>query len=255
MQEKKISLSGGELCYRESGNEKDPVILFIHGNLASSLWYKDVMDIPGFRCIAVDLPNCGSSFHTNNFSMEFYAASVEEFLKALRIENCSIVGHSLGGVVAMELASRDRTSISRMVLVSPGPVEGLQVPKEHYPIIEQYKTNRELLKQALHGVMPGLKNMDTLERLTDTAGKMNPKAYTCHADEIGKTDYTKRLGRLPFPSLLIRGDADILITDQMARNNADFLGAQYMELAGSGHSPMVENPKEFLKIIKDFMEK
>ncbi len=254
MQEKNVSLSGGKLAYREKGSETSPVLLYIHGNLASSLWYKEVMDLPGFRCVAVDLPNCGSSFHTDSFSMEFYAASMEAFLKALQVERCYVVGHSLGGVVAMEMAARGRTDIAGMVLVSPGPVEGLKVPKEHYPVIEQYKTNRELLKQALHSVVPSLENMETLEQLTETGRKMNPKAYIGHADELGRADYTKRLGRLPFPTLIIRGDSDILITKEMARHSAEFLGARYMELAGTGHSPMVETPKEFLKILQTFLE-
>lgn len=165
----------------------------------------------------------------------------------------TIVGHSLGGVVAMELAARAELPIEKMLLVSPGPIEGLVTPKEQYPVLETYRTNRNLLKTALATVVPTLDDVDVLEELVDEGMRMHPGAFLGHPDALTKADYTDRLGKLPFPSMIIRGNADRLITQEMCTRTAWHLGAVYRELSGVGHSPMVEDPGLFLSVLKDFV--
>ena len=239
--------------YRSAGD--GPVVLYLHGNLGSSLWYQQVMKITGWRTVAPDLPNFGDSDSTGVFTMAAYASAVKKFLDELDISSCVLVGHSLGGVVAMEMAADCPEMIQKLVLVSPGPVEGLVTPQEYYPVIETYKSNRELLQKALSTVVPTLNDPRLLNTLTDTALMMHPAAFTSHPDELAKADYRRRLGHLSFPVLVLRGELDMLITEDMARRTAAHLGGTYRELSGVGHSPMVERPEEFRLLLKDYIEK
>ena len=256
MEEKRVRLQikgkPVEIRYRTAGT--GPVVLYLHGNLGSSLWYEKVMDLAGFTTIAPDLPNFGTSDSTGDFSMAAYALAVKEFLVKLEISSTVLVGHSLGGVVAMEMAASNPELIRKLILLSPGPIEGLVTPKEYYPVIESYKSTRELLKKALSTVVPSLNDPVLLDKLTDQAQLMHPDAFTSHPDELAAADYQRRLGRLSIPVLILRGELDMLITEDMARRTARHLGGEYRELAGVGHSPMVEQPELFIRQLQGFIE-
>jgi pimeloyl-ACP methyl ester carboxylesterase len=255
MEKLAVVVFGLAMRYSAVGNPGDPVILYIHGNLGSGVWYERVMDVPGYRTIAPDMPNFGMSDVSGDYSVAGYARAVSGFLDELGVEKCTIVGHSLGGVVAMELAATRPELIERLLLVSPGPIEGLKTPESHYPAIERYKTDRAFLKAGLQAVTPSLRDEDFLDRLTEMGSRMDPGAFIGHPEELGKADFRGRLGTLPFPTMLLRGEADIIITEDMAARTAAHLGAEPVGMPGCGHSPMVERPAEFLGILKAFLKK
>ncbi len=257
MEEFEIHVSGGQIHCLASGDEGAPLLLYIHGNLACSLWFRQVMHVPGYRTVAPDLPNFGQSYSSGDFSIAGYATILEEFTAALNITAGTppliVVGHSLGGVTAMELASRNLLRMEKLVLVAPGPIEGLKTPRERYPVIEAYREDRELLKDAMSRVMPTLNNAERLDELVTAGTKMHHDAFIGHIVELEKADFRERLGRLEYPTLILRGEQDVLITRDMCERTASHLGADYVELSGTGHSPMVENPRQFLQNLENFL--
>ncbi len=255
MEELAVLILGLSMRYFAAGNPGDPVVLYIHGNLGSGIWYENVMDVRGFRTVAPDMPNFGFSDASGDYSMASYARYIAGFIdEVLGGEACTVVGHSLGGVVAMELAATRPELIERLLLVSPGPIDGLHTPTSHYPAIERYKTDRDFLKAGLKMVTPFLKDEDFLERITDMAFRMDQGAFLGNPKAL-EIDLRDRLGKLPFPALLIRGDADIIITQDMARRTAEHLGADFKPIPNCGHSPMAERPEVFLRILKSFLRR
>lgn len=256
MEELAVLVFGISMRYFDVGNPGDPVLLYIHGNFGSGIWFKDVMEVPGYRTISPDMPNFGMSDASGDYSIASYARYIAGFIdEVLDGKRCTVVGHSLGGVVAMELAVRRPEIIERLVLISPAPIEGLHTPKSHYPAIERYKTDRYLLKAGLKAVTPFLKDEEFLERITDMAARMDPGAFLGHPEALKEADFRERLGRLPFPTLLVYGEADVLITKDMAVRTAEHLGAEFTSIPDCGHSPIVECPDEFLRILMSFLQK
>ncbi|GGK61220.1 alpha/beta fold hydrolase [Rufibacter glacialis] len=92
------------LAYTEAGS--GPVIVFLHGFCESKdVWTDFTKPLEHqFRIIAFDLPGHGESPLPSDFSMESQARQVQEALQDLKVEKCLLVGHSMGGYVALALA-------------------------------------------------------------------------------------------------------------------------------------------------------
>lgn len=118
-------LAGGHvLAYHDSGPEDGPVVVLVHG-LASSArtWDKAVLPLAahGARVFALDLLGHGRSDNpSGQYRLEDFAESLEAFFDALNLADVTVVGHSLGGAIAVHTAATYPERIARLVLVSAG---------------------------------------------------------------------------------------------------------------------------------------
>jgi len=253
IEERSVTVEGTRISYRVGGTGKP--VLCIHGNTGSKLWYERAMQIEGARVVAPDMPNFGDSDHIDTADIDRYADHMRDFIRALELpQPLPVVGHSLGGAVAMSLAVRNPEMVEKLMLVDSAPPGGLKTPEEHYPIIEQYKSNRELMLQALGAVTPTLNDPAFLERLADEAMKMNPIAFSGNARALERFDYRGRTESFTAPVTVVVGDQDALITPDVARATGEsFPRATLRILEGVGHSVMVEQPETFKSLVRDFL--
>ncbi|TVQ28783.1 MAG: alpha/beta hydrolase [Spirochaetaceae bacterium] len=261
--ERMIVVRGKSIHVREtdaSDGARDgawPTLLCIHGNLGSGRWFEPLLaDYPG-RAVAPDLPNFAQSDHIDGCSMPDYADWVAAIADELGLggqgERVVVVGHSLGGAVAMELLCRRPELFERLILVDSSPVDGLQTPKEYYPAIEAYKADKTILGAALKGMVPTLTDDDFFALIVDDAWKMNRDCFIGHAEELGKADYTGRLKGNRVPVHVLRGELDPLITAERAKAAADFFGTTVHTFEGCGHSPLVEQPDRFNALLTELV--
>ncbi|MBU0926183.1 MAG: alpha/beta fold hydrolase [Spirochaetes bacterium] len=252
MEEKKVTVSGKKISYAERGTGS-PVVL-VHGNTGSSRWWSRTMDLPGRRAIALDLPNFGRSEALEVADIDAYADSLAGFIGALGLDKPVVVGHSLGGAVVMAMAARNPSLASALVLVDGAAPSGLKTPEEHYPYIELYRTNKAMMRQALGAVTPTMKDDDFLDALTDDAMTMAGHAFAGNARALARFDYSGMAGDFKGPVLVVWGRKDVIITEAMARETAAAYADSRLEiLDGVGHSPMVEDPESFKRLLLDFI--
>jgi pimeloyl-ACP methyl ester carboxylesterase len=112
------------LSLSDTGN--GPTLLFLHGlGLNRSFWSPLIAQLSSsHRCIAVDLPGHGASRdHVTNGSMSSYAAAVREVMEQQKLSNVTLVGHSMGGQIAMILALQMPSVITKLVLVCAAGIE------------------------------------------------------------------------------------------------------------------------------------
>lgn len=112
-------VDGSEMSYVDIG--EGPALVFVHG-LGGS-WQNWLENLPHFarahRCIAMDLGGFGASDPVDgDVSMERYARSVAELMEQLGIASAGVIGNSMGGFIALELAIRFPERVERLVLVS-----------------------------------------------------------------------------------------------------------------------------------------
>lgn len=245
-----VTVQGKRLYYTEQGSGAP--ILLVHGNTGSHAWYGEVMDIPGFRTIAPDMVNFGHSDGAVKPDITLYADYLQGFMEALALENCLVVGHSLGGAVVMSLAFRYPNRVGKMILVDSCPVDGLVTPEEYYPIIELYKTNRPLLKKALAGVLGTRQDPELLNLLVNEAMLMDKAAYAGNARALAEVDFRNEVNGFQKPVLVLSGGLDYLITEEMARKSAEALGGSVRIIEHVGHSLMLEDPALFKEIVVEF---
>ena len=253
MVEAVIEIQATQVHYVEQG--QGTPVLYVHGNTGSCRWFGQVMDIPGCRTVALDMPNFGRSGPLPTApDLDGYADVVADFIRARGLERPVLVGHSLGGGVCISLAARFPDLIRGLVLVDSAAPSGLVTPEERYPAIEMMRTNRVILAQALAAVVPTLKDKGFFEVLVEEAARMAAPAWVGNAQALGRLDYTGTCGAFTGPVLVLWGRRDIIVTEAMARETAAaFPRARLEILEQVGHSAMVEDPVGFAGIVAGFV--
>jgi len=254
MDRRTLVVEGKKIAYLESGTGY-PVLL-VHGNTGSSRWWTRVMDVPGARMLALDLPNFGHSDRLDESQapgaadIDLYADYVIAFAQALKLEKPMLVGHSLGGAVAISALCRRPELWASAVLVDSVPPSGLVTPEAHYSTIERYKTDRALLRSALASVCPAMDDPEFLDELTDEVGHMNPSVYAGNARALARFNREAECGAFPGAVHVVWGRMDRLVTEDMARRTARAFPKGSLEIVDHvGHSIIVEDPNAFMKIL------
>ncbi len=248
-----VTIDGIEIYFVERGSGIP--IVYVHGNIGSHRWFERVMEIPGAKTIALDMPNFGQSSPLAGVpDIDRYADAVLSFIEKRGLERPALVGHSLGGAVAISLASRFPGRIRGLVLVDSAAPSGLVTPREHYTAIEMMRTNRDVLAQGLRAVVPTLNEEPFFKLLVDDAAKMAAAAWVGNAEALGRFDYRGRCSAFAGPVLVVWGRKDVIVTEAMARETAAaFPHARLSIVEHVGHSVIVEDPQLFAGLLKDFV--
>jgi pimeloyl-ACP methyl ester carboxylesterase len=258
-----IEFKGKKIFYKTSGEGQ--VIVLIHGFLESSaIWKNYIRKLSShYRVIAPDLPGHGlSESITDIHTMDLMAGAVNRILVEQQVKSCLLVGHSMGGYVALALAEHYRRKIKGLVLLhsharADSPETRLQrertialVEKDHYGFIKNFipdlfdpenrdKHAREITilrelasatpKQGIIAALKGMK--DRPDRLHILTGADFPFLFI-----IGKND-----SRIPMhtimPQAVLPGHAELLILDHV------------------GHMGFIEAPTATYAAVKGFAER
>lgn len=253
-------VNGTKLYYETAG--KGPAVMLVHGGLVDNRLWNDQMKEFGkhHRVVRYDLRGFGrSAAAPQPFSHIEDLLAVMDFLK---IERATIVGLSLGGIIAADFALEHPERVERLVLVGPGLRGDKQPPDKD--AIKAYgaatKGNVEefvnvTMKSALYAaVREGTPAYAHLRQMM----LENFKAVSTFAPGFLKypaQPTIERLGQIKTPTLIIIGGEDA----QPLKNVADTLvagipGARKVVIPGASHHPPVERPNEFNKAVLRFLK-
>lgn len=271
------TLHGHDVTYRLAKADPDaPTLLLIHGMAGNSRTWKDVM--PGlaedFSVLAPDLIGHGESAKpVGDYSLGAFASGLRDLLATLDIASVTVIGHSLGGGVAMQLAYQHPELVDRLVLVGSGGLGRevswllrlLTLPGAEYvmplffpPLV--LDSGNELGK-AIHDRGWSLPHFGEMWRAYASLGQAeNRKAFvrTLRAviDPGGQTvNATDRLYlAAAMPTLIIWGDQDGIIPVEHAYAAHEAIPHSHLEiLEGCGHFPHVQEPDHLVQVIRDFV--
>lgn len=275
-----VQIPGLNVHYEVAG-KGDVVIVLAHGNFASWRWWRPLLDrLPrGHRAYAPDLRGCGDTARppvSEDYTIEQLAADLHHFAVALKLPPFHVVGHSLGGAVAMQSALEHPDRVRSLTLVAPAPAEGLpllRVPDSSpllslfdvrdatlaaldalYRFWHSLDANRPALRQALKRLMPTLAYDDAFEALVDDAGRMAPQAVVGHLRALDTWNKLNQLGRLDQPALVLWGEQDVLIPrDAVERTARGLRHGRLVTWPDVGHSPQLEQPDRFARLLLNFV--
>ena len=292
LEKKYITLKNGETyAYLEKGTG-DKVLVLIHGNLSSSVYYKPLIDrLPeDIRVIAPDLRGFGNSSYQNPFdSLATLATDIQLLLSELKISKAHIAGWSLGGGVAMEFAARYPRSTEKLILINSTTHKGYPIFKkdaQNAPIFtEGYKNKDDMAKDPIQ-VKPILEAIATenaffMSYIYDltiyTNKKPSPEdsqlyiAETLKQRALVDADFAlASLNMSDTPNLYAKGDGSIkqikadtlmfwgtldkTVPEYMVLDNLKALpNAKYVKFDDCGHSPLVDKPDELANEILAFI--
>lgn len=268
--------------YRTAG-EGDKTSLLLHGNFASWRWWQPLLENlpPNHRAYAVDLRGCGGTERPGyGHNIETLAADAEAFATALELPSLHVVGHSLGGAVALQLALDHPERVRSLVLVAPPPAEGRSVVRRAdwlshsvsrlfdisgeasvvtlgatYRLLRHLGANRPLLRRALMRLAPSLRYDGAFIELVSDAARMAPQAVVGHLQALDEWNVEKRLGRMRKPVLVVGGARDVLISaDELAHFCKRLPRGRLILWPDVGHAVQLEQPLRFAALLAGYID-
>ncbi len=260
---------GAQMHYLARGESGDPVIL-IHGLMSSAHeWQKNIDALAqAHRVYAIDLVGFGFSSRILQpcYSLQYFAQSVREFMDALGLGRASLVGHSLGGAVALQFAYDYAARTDRLVLLAPGiylvkyaePIRyAARVP--YLPralaslVLCNPRAQRVSLRNALGRV--GRVDEETLSfRVRATRVRGTVDALVAMATSPHASDLRLKIGEIKAPALVIWGDEDLAVPLRHGKRLVRELPhAELVILEGAGHLPNEEFPEVVNRAMVDFL--
>ncbi len=255
-----VQLSTGvRLHYAEQGDPAGEAVILLHGYTDS--WYSWSRVLPLFpsswRVYALDQRGHGESDRpASGYAMRDLGADVIAFLDAKRIRRATVVGHSLGGLVAQHAAALAPGRVERLVIVASGAdIEGIngaaELEQAVMGLADPVPTEfiREFQSSTIHVPVPEA----FYERVVSESARLPARVW--HALMQGMADEKPAdLSGVRFPTLLLWGDRDAVFP----RPTQDVLqaripGARLIVLPETGHAVHWERPERFVEELRDFV--
>lgn len=263
-----VDLSGGDLEVVEEGPRSGSPIVLIHCfTCAINYWNKMMPALARqHRVVAIDLlGHGGSEKPKSGYSVSNQADLIAQALAKLGVSDAEVVGHSLGGAVAVALAQQSPALVNRVFIVDTPPTHeegdlGLVAKLGFAPVIGEafwrIKPDFAVRKGLEVAFAPGFKVPD---EFVEDVDRMTFSAYDDSAS--GFDDYTKeepldqRMAETGKPLMVIMGAEEQIIDEpakRLAEYRATVSGTKTKLISGAGHSPNVEKPAETAALVLGF---
>jgi pimeloyl-ACP methyl ester carboxylesterase len=263
-----LDLTGGDLEVVEEGPRSGSPIVLIHCfTCAINYWNKMIPALARqHRVIAIDLlGHGGSEKPRSGYSVSNQADLIAQALAKLGVSDAEVVGHSLGGAVAVALAQQSPALVNRVFIVDTPPTHedgdlGLVAKLGFAPVIGEafwrIKPDFAVRKGLEVAFAPGFKVPDEfvedVDRMTFSAYDDSPTAFDDYTKEESLDRRMKETGK---PLMVIMG-AEEQIIDEPAKRLAEYRatvpGTTVKLISGAGHSPNVEKPGETAALVLGF---
>ncbi len=255
------NLNGLKVAYRVQGDGDD--VLMIHGWASSSRMWQSLMGAlaPRFRCWALDLPGFGDSDKPTNgwYSIQTYVELARDFMAAHEMHQPDLLGHSMGGMIALSLAADTPDALRRLVAINPVVTGRTPIMR----LLSEARLSRHML--ALGKWMwpvttsdvfrwwPGPNQAAHVKRTREEWGQTPPAAAMSTLKAIGRHDLTERLPRIAAPTLIILGSHDLTAPNTEGRMAARRIPGAELAVLRAGHLPTDDVPEETNTLIDRFL--
>lgn len=215
-----------------------------------------------FNVHILDLRNHGRSPHGNQFHYDVMCDDLLQYIQEKDLQDIILIGHSLGGKLAMKCASEYPEYIKKMIVVDIAPREYnvdfhknllnklLQIPLNQY---KQRKEVEDIMNQYSISKNISLFLLKNLYRddLGNFSWRFNLKVLACQLDNIKPADFI--VGELSTPTLFVKGEKSDYITKQDERIiSKHFKEVNFCTINNAGHWVHAENQDDFYKEVMDF---
>jgi esterase len=252
------------LYSRIEGNGKP--LLIIHGFLGMSDNWKSLGSqyaTEGFQVHVLDLRNHGKSFHSDEFNYNVMSQDVLEYCNEYSLEKVSIIGHSMGGKVAMLFSTTFPERVEKLVVADIGPK---YYPPHHQDIFSglnavdfSKKPDRNGVEETLYPYIPDfgtrqfiMKNVYWIEP-GQLGFRFNLKVFNNNIDEIGTALPVNAL--FTNPTLFIRGgNSRYILDNDLPQIKKHFPNSDLVTIPNVGHWLHAENPKAFFEETIHFLK-
>lgn len=233
----------GLKLYSEVAGAGPPVVL-LHGLSGSTRWWsRNVGALArSFEVHTLDLVGFGQSKAARPFQLAAAAGVIAGWMDKAGLERAAVVGHSMGGLVAAELAADYPQRVERLALVAAAlPAVGLDA-------FGALATPGELVRALPH--LP----FSFLDLLLPDLLRAGLPTVVAALRELLATDISAKLNVIAAPTLLVWGECDPLVPLRQAWQLARLVPCHELAIfKGAGHNPMWERPDSFNRLLVEFL--
>ncbi len=270
-----IKVNGVDVHYKEAGSGEITYIL-LHGFGASTFSWREVMPelAKSGRVIAFDRPGFGLTERliklgkNNPYDSKAQVALSIGLMDALGIKKAVVIGHSAGGVVALNMALNYPDRVSNLVLVDAIVYESGVLYKWLLPLVNTPQMNHlgplfarvakiggdEFLRSTWHdqtkitpAIYNGYHKVLKIKDWDKALWNLTRSTYSLHPE--------KHLSELSMPVLVITGDDDrVVFTKNSIKLASEIPGSKLEVIQNSGHIPHEEQPVEFMRVLGEWLK-
>ena len=248
------------IFYKKVGS--GPAVIMLHGfPMNSSIWDEFAGRLAEeYTVFTPDLPGFGKSpLLSGNFSISDVASVMNKWVSDHQISSPALIGHSMGGYVALEMVRQSPLSYSGLGLFHSTALADSEEKKESRTKVLQFIDDNGVLAFTSNFIQPLFADqshpaVDSVRDITIQSSAEAVKGYTrAMRDRENNTDILSAFGG---PMLIIGGDADKGIpADSLNKQGALGKNISVHILASTGHMGMAEKPEETLDIVREFLRK
>ncbi len=254
-----------QLSYLEVGTGPNVAVLLHGWSAFKEIWWSALDTLaPHYHAFALDLPGHGGSPLNGPGRMREVADRVAQFCAIRGFDRIALVGHSMGGNIALELTLSYPELVTRLVLVAPA------AESDAMPAFTRSYLQRTGGWVALRASMVLHARLGTIGqaiphrhgggfwrpilRRAYYAARQDPESLHRLLDGMFANSLGERVTEIHAPTLVISGQFDPLVPPALSQRLANMIpGAQFTLLHRTAHNPMDEQPREFERILLQFL--
>jgi len=269
--ERTAKVNGITLHYLDWGPADAPPVVLLHGITGHArVWdHLAARLVPGRRMLALDQRGHGDSDPApdDDYRVGTMADDVAAFVGSLRIDRLALLGHSMGGRIAIKYAADHAARLERLVIVDIGPdinLAGLQRVRDMMANAPERIESEEWAVEYIRRANP-LQDVDMLRERVRHGLRRAPDGELTWKYAKGLRDMMREgrrdavdlwepLPRIPCPTLIVRGAESDILSAEVAKKMAERLpDGRVVEIAGAGHTVPADRPEEFVRQIRAFL--
>ena len=241
-----------------------PTVLMLHGIGGGHLAFApqvEALATAGYRAVAWDMPGYGHSAPVEPYNFKGLAARCIALIETLQCGHVTLIGHSMGGMVAQEVIARRPELVDKLVLCGTSPSFGKPDGNWQREFIAQRtapldagKTMAEMAETLVPqmtgpGALP-----EGLRLATHCMAQVSPATYRHALEALVTFDRRASLADIHVPTLLVAGEFDKNAPPAVMKKMAQaIVGSTYLEMKGIGHLMNLEAPDEFDGMLLNFL--
>jgi pimeloyl-ACP methyl ester carboxylesterase len=261
MERQTLLVNGLESQYLVGGTGPD--VVFVHGWASSARMWDGVAAALSnqVRCWALDLPGCGNSEKPAPrwYSIPHFTAHVQEFVRLMGITPLRLVGHSMGGMIVLDLASRYPDTVERVAAINPVVTGRANLRPLVHPRVTRRLLNWTLrwsprVWQPLlaHSLSNRVNGVHQLRRRAEEFSQGTVDSLLFSGRAVVTYDVTPHLGQISAPALLLVGDQDVNVPTRESRLAARRIPNAQLHVMRGGHLVTDDRPREVAQLLAGF---
>ena len=238
--------------------DRGDVIVFLHyfgGAAASWRWTANVLQSE-YQCLAFNLLGFGGTPAIHQLSVQHYARAVQAQLEYLQIKSYCLVGHSMGGKIALQMAANQPSGLEQLILIAPSPPSCEPMPKSEK---EKLLTNPNSRQTAIHSVQNA-----TVGHISAVQRELAIQTHMSMSNSVRRwwllqgmnESIADQMGEIQIPvTAILSTDDPVIPYDRIQSELIDLIPqTRFVTTSGVGHLMPFESPNFLATSIRNTCE-